>query len=107
MIIFAQNPVLLVLCASLLTAKKLKFYVQIMNAPIDSLQFESEQNFKCKIKKKIAKKNEMKRKDNDRKKHKTVLYRKIKKKYAGEFMSLENAKLVDGNFIKVNAAIFC
>lgn len=32
---------------------------------------------------------------------------KIKKqKYAGAFMSLENVKLVDGNFIKVNAAIF-
>lgn len=25
----------------------------------------------------------------------------------GEFKSSENAKLVDGNFIKVNTAIFC
>lgn len=30
-----------------------------------------------------------------------------REKYAGEFMSSENAKLVDGNFIKVNTAIFC
>lgn len=31
----------------------------------------------------------------------------MERSMAGEFKSLENAKLVDGNFIKVNTAIFC